>query len=66
VELLPEGYDPESMIYTNPGGPKIEDLGPEKGKELLRSKLEGILLSGKRTRTSYFCRDRCHADSLCF
>ena len=40
VELLPEGYDPESLIYTNPGGPKMEDLGLEKGKELLLSKFE--------------------------
>jgi hypothetical protein len=47
VELLPEGYDPESMIYTNPGGPKIEDLGPEKGKELLRSKLEEFCFQEK-------------------
>jgi putative DNA primase/helicase len=40
VELLPEGYDQESMIYTNSGGPRIEDLGLEKGNELLLSKLE--------------------------
>ena len=40
VELLPEGYDQESMIYTNPGGPRIEDLGLEKGNELLLSKFE--------------------------
>ena len=40
VELLPEGYDQESMIYTNPGGPKIEDLGLGKGNELLLSKFE--------------------------
>jgi hypothetical protein len=47
VELLPEGYDPESMIYTNPGGPQIEDLGLEKGKELLRSKLEEFCFQEK-------------------
>ena len=40
VELLPEGYDQESMIYTSAGGPKIEDLGLEKGNKLLLSKFE--------------------------
>ena len=40
VELLPEGYDQESMIYTNPGRSKDRRPWPEKGNELLLRKFE--------------------------
>jgi hypothetical protein len=35
LELLPEGYDAESMIYTMTGGPEIEDPGANDSKKFL-------------------------------
>jgi hypothetical protein len=36
IELLPEGYDAESKIFTNPGAPMVEDVGVLKAVEFLR------------------------------
>jgi hypothetical protein len=36
IELLPEGYDAESTIFTNPGGPEVEDVSVEKSVAFLR------------------------------
>ena len=40
VELLPEGYDAQSMIFTTRGGPDIEDLGGSHGAQMLRILME--------------------------
>ena len=40
LELLPEGYDPESMIFTTPGGPEIEEPEPGDSKKFLDLILE--------------------------
>ena len=40
IELLPEGYDHESMIYTMPGGPQISDIGAELARNALLELLE--------------------------
>ena len=34
IELLPEGYDAESMLYTMAGGPQIEDPGLDESCDL--------------------------------
>ena len=36
IELLSEGYDVESMIFTNPGGPAVEDAGLTDSVRFLR------------------------------
>ena len=36
IELLPEGYDPESQVFTLPGGPEVEDMGFDTAKSFLR------------------------------
>jgi hypothetical protein len=35
IELLPEGYDSESMIFTTPGGPQVEDVSAADGARFL-------------------------------
>ena len=35
IELLPEGYDSESMIFTTPGGPQVEDVSAAAGARFL-------------------------------
>ncbi len=39
IELLPKGYDPTSMIFTNPGGPEVEDVGVGEAAKFLRALL---------------------------
>jgi hypothetical protein len=40
IELLPEGYDQESMIYTMPGSPGIMDMDVETARETLSELFE--------------------------
>jgi hypothetical protein len=35
IELLPEGYDSETMIFTTPGGPQVEDVNAADGARFL-------------------------------
>jgi hypothetical protein len=54
LELLPEGYDAQSMIYTMAGGPEIEDPGPDDSKAFLNAILEEFcfLESDRKRATS--------------
>jgi hypothetical protein len=53
VELLPEGYDLESMIFTTPGGPQIEDAGAEDSAKFLRARfVEFCFQDGDRERAA--------------
>jgi hypothetical protein len=36
IELLPEGYDSESLIFTTPGGPQVEEVSAADGASFLR------------------------------
>ena len=40
LELLPEGYDPQSMIFTASGGPEVEDPGPADSRSFLHAILD--------------------------
>ena len=53
VELLPEGYDVESMIFTTPGGPQIGDPGEEDSAKFLRAHFDEFCFQeGDRERAT--------------
>ena len=52
LELLPDGYDAESMIFTTAGGPQIEDPGAAVSAKFLHSLLkEFCFQDGDRERS---------------
>jgi hypothetical protein len=53
LELLPEGYDPHSMIFTASGGPEVEDPGPADSRSFLHAILdEFCFLENDRERAT--------------
>ena len=63
IELLPEGYDPESQVFTLPGGPEVEDMGFDTAKTSCAS-CSVSSASRRGLRTSHECGALVDANSL--